>query len=449
MNSHSDSLGPLADGARVVIVGGGPGGVGTALALTNLARQMGRQLSITLFEGKDLEGERHFNQCAGVLSPPIDQILEESLDVPFPRRLVQREIARYALHTDAAAILLESDDPPAYSVRRVHFDHYMFEQARARGIQVNMSRVTDLEFHSDRVIVYSEGGYCEADVVVGAFGSDDGTARVFERATHYRPPHFLSSIVTKIHPRPEFMNAFGNTIHAFLLSAPGIEFGAVTPKSDHLTINIAGDRIDAPWMERFLHTPAVRSVLPPLDDAQHDDDLTFFKGRFPISPAHAFTGDRYVLVGDGAGLVRPFKGKGVNSALLTGIWAAQTMLHAGISQAAFREYHYAAREIVDDLPYGRAMRALTGGLSRWRLFDAVIAAAERDERLRRALFDAVSAHRPYRAIIHGLLDPRWMVHAAPLLAAGMIHMPGTERTSAATSSDSSGLGPEAPAPPHA
>ncbi len=449
MNPHSDSLGPLAEGARVVIIGGGPGGVGTALALTNLARQMGRHLDITLFEGKDLEGERHFNQCAGVLSPPIGQILEESLDVPFPRRLVEREITRYVLHTDAASILLESDDPPAYSVRRVHFDHYMFEQARGRGIQINTSRVTDLEFHADRVIVYSESGNCEADVVVGAFGSDDGTARLFERASHYRPPRFLSSIVTKIHPRPEFMNVFGNTIHAFLLSAPGIEFGAVTPKGDHLTINIAGDHIDAPWMERYLHTPAVRSVLPSLDDAQHNDDLTFFKGRFPISPAHAFTGDRYVLVGDGAGLVRPFKGKGVNSALVTGIWAAQTMLRAGISEAAFREYHHAAREIIDDLPYGRAMRLLTRGLSRWRLFDAVIAVAERDARLRHALFDAVSAHRPYRAIIHGLLDPRWMVRATPLLAAVMIHMPGIDRMSTATASDRTELGPEAPAPPHA
>ncbi len=443
MNAQSDSLGPLADGARVVIVGGGPGGVGTALALRNLARQLGRQVHITLFEGKDLEGERHFNQCAGVLSPPIVAILEESLDVPFPRRLVQREITRYALHSDAAAILLESDDPPAYSVRRVQFDHYMFEQARARGIEINPSRVTDLEFHSDRVIVYSEGGNCEADVVVGAFGSDDGTAHVFERATRYRPPRFLSSIVTKIHPSPDFMNAFGNTIHAFLPSAPAIEFGAVTPKGDHLTINIAGDRIDAEWMKRFLCMPAVQAVLPPLGAAQHDDDLTFYRGRFPISPAHAFTGDRYVLVGDGAGLVRPFKGKGVNSALVTGVWAAETMLRDGISAAAFRQYHYAAREIIDDLPYGRLMRALTTGMSRWQLFDAVIAVARRDERLRRALFDAVSAHRPYRTIIHGMLDPRWIAHTAPLLAAALVH-PAAERARGVASPENAALGSEAP-----
>ncbi len=448
MNSYADSLGPLADGARVVIVGGGPGGVGTALALRKLAREMGRQVDITLFEGKDLEGERHFNQCAGVLSPPIVEILETSLDVPFPRRLIQREITRYALHSDTAAILLESDDPPAYSVRRVQFDHYMFEQARARGIQINPSRVTDLEFHADRVIVYSEGGNSEADAVVGAFGSDDGTAHVFERATPYRQPHFLSSIVTKVHPEPAFMDAFGKTIHAFLPSVPAIEFGAVTPKGDHLTINIAGDRIDAQWMERFLHMPAVQAVVPPPGAARHDDDLTFYRGRFPISPAHAFTGNRYVLVGDGAGLVRPFKGKGVNSALVTGVWAAETMLKYGISAAAFQEYHHAAREIINDLPYGRLMRALTGGLSRWRMFDAVIAVAREDERLRRALFDAVSAHRPYRTIIHGMLDPRWMVHAAPLLAGALMH-PATASTNGPASLEGTRLVSEAPIPPKA
>ena len=37
------------------------------------------------------------------------------------------------------------------------------------------------------------------------------------------------------------MIAFGNRIHAFLPTSPRIEFGAITPKGNHLTINIAGD----------------------------------------------------------------------------------------------------------------------------------------------------------------------------------------------------------------
>jgi flavin-dependent dehydrogenase len=417
MSSSSDALGPLGDGARVVVVGGGPGGVGTALALQNLARQMGRAIRITLFEGKVFAGEQHFNQCVGVLSPPIDCILEDALGIPFPRHLVQREITGYVLHSDRRVVVLESDDPPAYAVRRVQFDAYMLEQARAQGIEIVTSRVTDLEFHADRAIVYSESGNSEADVVVGAFGSDDGTARIFERATNYRAPRYLSSIVTKIHPRAEFMNQFGNSIHAFLPSINGIEFGGVTPKGNHLTMNIAGARVNTDAMRMFLRSPAVQAVLPCLDDAQGKRDLTFFKGRFPISQAREFSGDRYVIVGDAAGLMRPFKGKGVNSALLSGMWAAQAMMRHGISARALREYLVACRVISDDLPYGKAMRALVIALSKARLFDLVVALAERDAQLRHMLFGAVSAHQTYRKIVKQMLDARWIARMVWLICA--------------------------------
>ncbi len=419
----SPSLGPLRNGARVVIVGGGPAGAGSALALNALARQMGRTVYITVFEGKVFAGERHFNQCAGVLSPPIARVMLESLGIAFPRHLIQREIAGYVLHSDRRAILLDSDDPPSYAVRRVQFDDYLLESARAAGIRVVACRVTDLEFHDDRVVVYAENGNAEADVVIGAFGADDGAAAVFRRATEYRAPRFLSSIVTKIHPGPEIMTAFGDRIHAFLPSMPGVEFGAVTPKGNHLTTNIAGENVDAGTMHAFLGRDAVRAVLPRLEDARGRHDLAFFKGRFPISPARALHGDRWVVVGDAAGLVRPFKGKGVTSALLTGARAARTILCDGISQRAFCQYRRACRDIIDDLPYGRAMRALAMGLRKWNLLDSVIALAERDARLRRALFGAVSAQSTYRAIVHDLSNPRWIARMLPRLAALPFGMP--------------------------
>ena len=413
MNS---SLGPLTDGARVVIVGGGPGGIGAALALKNLARQMHRAIQITVYEGKVFAGEQHFNQCSGVLSPPIEQTLQDGLGVAFPHHLVQREITGYILHSDRRAILLESNDPPSYAMRRVQFDNYLVEQARARNIRIVNGRVTDIEIHADRVIVYSESGNDQADVIIGAFGSDDGSAVIFERATDYRAPRFLTSVVTKLHPREEWMNQFGNHIHAFLPATRGIEFGAVTPKGNHLTINVAGEFVNAQMMDRFLHTPATQAVLPCLDDAQGDQDLRYFKGRFPFSQARAFSGDRYVIVGDAAGLMRPFKGKGVNSALLTGTWAARAMMTAGISARALREYHRACREITDDLPYGKSFRLLTIALCKTQLFDVVITLAAQDARLRRMLFDAVSAHHSYRSIVAKMLDARWLARMTWLLA---------------------------------
>ena len=107
-----------------------------------------------------------------------------------------------------------------------------------------------------------------------------------------------------------------------------------------------------------------------------------------------------VVVGDAAGLVRAFKGKGVTSAILTGLRAADVILHQGISAAAFRSYHIANSDITGDLSYGQMMRRLTILAARFNLVDPVLQAAEGDPGLRQALFDAVSAHRSYREVIH-------------------------------------------------
>jgi flavin-dependent dehydrogenase len=197
------------------------------------------------------------------------------------------------------------------------------------------------------------------------------------------------------------METFGARIHAFLPKETRIEFGAVTPKGNHLTINIAGPSVDSTVMQEFLQLSEVRQVLPNLDQAGQvvTNDLRSFKGRFPVSLARGTFGDRWVMIGDAAGLVRAFKGKGVTSALQTGIRAAETMLRVGISAQAFRrDYLPANRDLLRDIPFGRAMRLSAIGLARMGLFDMILEAGRREPRLYEALFDAVSAHGPYRRV---------------------------------------------------
>jgi flavin-dependent dehydrogenase len=81
----SDSKrGTLRDGGHVVVIGGGPGGAACATAICRLAQSLGREIRVTVYEGKTFAGERHYNQCVGVLSPPLRQILEDELGIPFP-----------------------------------------------------------------------------------------------------------------------------------------------------------------------------------------------------------------------------------------------------------------------------------------------------------------------------------------------------------------------------
>ena len=280
--------------------------------------------------------------------------------------------------------------------------------ARARGLEVIRARAVDLDFHADRVVVYSESSPYEADVVVGAFGMDEGTAAVFTRATGYRPPQALASAVTRFHPGPAALAVFGPRIHAFLGNTEGIEFGAVTPKDDHLTINIAGSHVTGEHLAAFLRRPEVKAVLPDFDRTGHAEpaDLSVFKGRFPCSLAHRYYGDRFVIVGDAAGLVRAFKGKGVTSSVMTGMRAAEAIFHAGVTESAFAEhYGRANRDITGDLVYGRSMRHLVRLAARLGLVDPALRAARGRPAIHDALFGAVSGHQPYREVLGGMLRP--------------------------------------------
>ncbi len=415
-----DALGPLGSGQTVAIIGGGPGGVGCAIALKKFAQERDLKLNIVIYEGKDFETSPHYNQCVGVLSPPIVDILEKELGIPFPHHLAQREITGYVLHSDHNSLLLPGD-AASVSVRRVMFDSYLLKEAQARGIEVVKSRVTDLEFGHEAVMVYSETDSRPVDVVVGAFGLDDGTAKVFERCTTYRQPRFLNSIVTKIHPGVMVVQNFENNIHAFLPSEPEIEFGAVTPKRDHLTINVAGAEVTAQSLQNFLALEEVQKVLPPAT-TWDPTKVAYFKGRFPIRVAKGFFGDRYVIIGDAAGLLRPFKGKGVNSAILTGMRAARTMLDDGISKQAFASFQDKCRDITGDLPYGKAMRFMTMRIANWRILDPILETARHNQKLRRALFDSVSAHRTFKIIIHDFWDIKLFLNLARAITQHVMKM---------------------------
>jgi flavin-dependent dehydrogenase len=383
--------------------------VACALTLQRASLEAGRSLVVTILEGKEFVSERHHNQCVGVLSPPLNEVLEGELGIPFPQHLVRAEIEEYVLHAWHASVALRGEGVKSSAVRRVLFDSFMIEQARERGVAVVTARAEDVEFHDGGVVVYSEAGPMEADVVVGAFGMDPGGAAIFQRSTSYRPPRALASVVTKYHPGEEAMRDFGPRIHAFLPRHPRLEFGGATPKGNHITVNIAGASVDSALMQEFLRLPEVRRVLPELDRAGTLDagDLRCFKGRFPVSLASGWYGERYVMIGDAAGLVRPFKGKGVTSAVETGIRAAKTMLTAGVSKSAFHD-HYRAdnRDLTRDIPFGQAMRLMVIVLARMGLFDLILAASETEPRLHEALFDAVSGNRPYRRVWRNGLSPR-------------------------------------------
>ncbi|NUN22419.1 MAG: hypothetical protein HUU09_03010 [Candidatus Jettenia caeni] len=393
-------LGPLKNNQTVVIIGGGPAGTSCAITLKNLAKKRNINLEVILYELKDFEGGIEHNECAGVLSQPIERIIEEKLEIPFPWHLVKRKVTGYYLHTDGQVIKLDGEGEVSYTLRRIQFDAYLLQKAKEAGVTIIRGKATNVEIGQHKVIVYSEIKHVLADVIVGAFGLEEGTNRIFESETPYKSPKFLLTILTKFHPKGKHhdLEDTDGYIHAFLPSRKDIEFGAITPKDDHYTINIAGAKISSRSMDEFLRLPDVLGVLPQ-NFREFLDKLDYHRGCFPIKPAKNLFGNRYVTIGDAAGLIRPFKGKGVNAACLMGIAAAETMIYAGISKEAFQTYADNFQEIMRDIPYAKAARKFVIWGTYYGFLAPIIQIAKNHPSCKQALFDSISGKKMYREIL--------------------------------------------------
>ncbi len=390
-------LKPLEDSSKVVIIGGGPAGSSCAIALKNLSRKLGRSVEVTLFEGREF-GPNCIKRV-GVLAPPIVQTIENILGLHFPCQLVDRKIVGYYLHSGRYKIRLYMGGNLSYVAHNVAIDAYLLNMARSAGVKVIPGKVTNIKINHNEVAVEGESGGLRADALVGAFGLDSATASLLEKVTPYRRPRALYSVMTKIPAPVDYLRGCEDYIHVFLPSGGQVEFGVVTPKLTHFVVNIAGTKVSPETLNKFLNLPEVAELIP-AGSYEEGQRLVSPPIAFPLEPARNSYGDRYVTVGDAAGLVRAYKGNGINAACVTGAKAAEVMLTAGISHDAFL-YHYfhTFHDIVKDLPYGRAVRRLVLFGEGYGLLPLVMHAAGKDRTLVNVLIDFLSGQKTYHKIL--------------------------------------------------
>jgi menaquinone-9 beta-reductase len=150
----------------LVIVGGGPAGVATALFLVDAAPHLKDRIAI-------LEKERYPREkiCAGAIGARADKLLATigvRVDVP--------SVWIHGLSVATALGSLHTRDASAPSaigrvVRRIEFDRALADEARARGVRiVEGARVVGLDFDASGARVHSTQGEIRARAVVGADG---------------------------------------------------------------------------------------------------------------------------------------------------------------------------------------------------------------------------------------------------------------------------------------
>jgi flavin-dependent dehydrogenase len=308
------------DQVDVLIIGGGPSGLSTALHLLRFAPHLADRILI-------LE-KAHYPRpklCAGGLVTDAEFILERlGLDVSEVPH-VDTTVA----HFDFAGQGLKVSMPKRHTIRvirRDEFDNWLAEKTKARGIKI-MEGVTvkNIQPHSENASVETDAGVFQAQVVVGADGSNGITRRcVLPKAPVYTARALeLLTPVNNSHPQD----------HAYFDFFP-VPDGIAGYTWDFPT-QVKGQpmRCWGIYDTNILANEKRPALKDPLAEemSRHGFNLNDYeiKGH-PIrwfDPFNKFSAPRVLLVGDAAG-ADPIFGEGISMALGYGNVAAREIERA-------------------------------------------------------------------------------------------------------------------------
>lgn len=425
----------LVDGSSVGVIGAGPAGSFFSYFILQMAERVGLSLDVDLYEPRDFRrpGPQGCNMCGGIVSESLVQHLAME-GISLPPSVVQRGIDSYVLHTDVGSIRI---DLPLREMRigAVHrgagprdvseqrwrsFDQHLLEQALARGANHVAARVEDIGWDDGRPRLKAHGGLDRTyDLVAVASGVNSPTLKLLEQLqVGYHRPTLTKTLIREYRLGERVVtDTLGAAMHVFLLNLPRLEFAALIPKGDYVTMCLLGEAIDSDLGDAFAGTAEVRAVMPPGWEASERSCQCLphinIKG---VAKPYA---DRLLFLGD-CGVTRLYK-DGIGAAYRTAKAAARAAVFGGISEAAFRRHYWpVCRTIASDNVLGKLTFLFTRRVQRscvlrravLRVAQAEQQKAGGDRRMSGILWDMFSGSAPYRDIFMRTLHPGFLCRLA-------------------------------------
>ena len=421
----------LDNGSRVAVVGGGPAGTFFSYFLLEMAERVGTELSVDIYEPRDFTrpGPAGCNMCGGIISESLVQLLATE-GINLPPSVVQRGIDSYVMHMDVGTVRI---DPPRREKRiaAVHrgagprgiidarwqsFDDHLLQLAQQRGAKVVRARVDGIDFNGGKPrVTTKEGASGDYDLLVGAVGVNTAALKLFEElGSGYKAPGITKTYICEFLLGQETIKIYmGNSMHVFLLNLPRLEFAALIPKGDYVTVCMLGTSIDKSLVDQFLASPEVRECFPP--DWSPPADFCRCSPAINVTAAIKPFADRVVLIGD-SGVSRLYK-DGIGGAYRTAKAAAKTAVFEGVSEEDFRKHYLpTCMSLNRDNAVGKVIfgittliqmtRTLRKGLLRMTAEEqATVGGAQR---MSGVLWDTFTGSAPYTDVFRRSLHPMFL-----------------------------------------
>jgi flavin-dependent dehydrogenase len=342
----------LRDGSKVAVIGAGPAGSMFSYFLLSMAETVGLELDVDIFEQRGFchRGPAGCNHCGGIVSESLVQRLATE-GIRLPDCVVQRGIESYTLHMDVGdveiatplmekriAAIYRGNGPRSSEPLDTHsFDGYLLDLAKQKGARVIPRLVTDVRREGDSMAVQCADLFSDTyELAVVATGVNSRLCEILEReSAEFARPDRTKTFICEFHlGREVIRETFGPSMHVFLLDIPRLEFAALIPKGDYVTLCLLGDDIDEALIDRFFNAREVRERFPGGVIPGH---VCHCYPRINIRAATPVYGDRLVFIGD-SGSTRLFK-DGIGAAYRTSKAAAKTAIFHGVGAEDFKNYY--------------------------------------------------------------------------------------------------------------
>lgn len=371
---------------RIAIVGAGPAG---AMAAIYLARA---GASVSLFD----HSHPREKPCGGGLTGRAVALASEVIDLSSLPAVVINCAHIESAHTAFGRSGVSRVDLHARGISsgsslvvlsRAVFDVALLEAAIANGSRLIRERVLHVEQRSRRISLRTGHGEHDADFLLGADGANSLVRRSLSRPFARSQLSVGAGFFVR-----------GPTAGHIAIKCVGEQPGYLWsfPRPDHLAIGIC-----TPALEPVSSIALQQQTRAWISSHQLDRGASLERYAWPIPslPARDFdrlqvSASNWMLLGDAAGLVDPLTREGIYYALLSGRWAAESLLDA--SAGALTGYEARLR---DEL-YPELARAasLSRGFFSAPFSELLVEALQRNAAIRRVFVDLVGGSQPYRGL---------------------------------------------------
>jgi geranylgeranyl reductase family protein len=387
----------MANDFDVAIVGAGPAGAWAAYRLASAGAR------VAIVDGSHPREK----PCGGGLSARALELLQ-----PVVERLpasIDASRARFTASGMTAPVTLrarESRGPALAITSRRELDAALLQAAEQSGAHHVPHRVLGFERRNGGWNVETDSQQLTASWLIGADGANSLVRRRVATAFSRRDLSVASGYF--VHGRTS-----ADIDIEFTIDPPGYLWSF--PRPDHLAVGICG-QADATSSAR-LFDAARRWIAANASAA--DGSLTRYSWPIPSLTAEALrdqkaSGDRWILVGDAAGLVDPITREGIFFALQSAEFAASSVQSAN---ASGRYARLLAEHIYPELKRASQMKTQFFASA----FSALLVRGlQRSYRIRAIMADLVSGRQTY----HGLRR-RLLLTGELRLALAYLHLTAT------------------------